>query len=162
MLLSARNLLASLIFIASSAMSADVSINASDYPAAALKFADELAPELSESLKSCDVESAHAIHEKLYVFIYKHWDWVGNYEKLKPYQACFHMLRNISNTTQLVTNKYAHADPHNTAGPFDANYSACRKLADPSYDLKSASINPKWPERFGPEPSSTQCRSSHR
>lgn len=159
MLHSIRNLFVALVFVASSAMSADTPINPPEFPAAALKLTDELTPALSDALKKCSVDNAHAIHEKVYVFIYKQWDWVANFEKLKPYSACFHMLRGIANTTQLVTNRYSHLSPHDVAGAFDANYSACRKLADPSYDLKSASINAKWPERFGAEPNGTRCRS---
>ena len=149
--------LAVLIVATSPGKSADVTINASEFPVAALQAADELIPKLAEALKSCSIEDARAVHEKVHDFVYKQWGWNANYEKLKPYLVCFRMLSNIADTTGLITNRYSVIFPRAVAGPFDANYSACRSLADPSYDLKGVVINAQWPERFGAEPRGKRC-----
>ena len=141
----------------SSAMSADTSIHASEYPAEALELADALAPELADSIKTCSVEKATSVHERVQDFIYKQWSWNANYEKLKPYRVCFQMLSNIAATSRLITNRFSSVRPHAVAGSFDANYAACRKLADPTFQLKGVSGNAKWPARFGPDPGGKPC-----
>lgn len=136
---------------------AQAPIRAEDYPAAALKVADALIPALAESLGSCDVKKAVAIKDQVLTFIYKEWNWNANYDQLKRYRVCYRMLSDIAATTQLVTNKFSSPSPSGLAGPFDADYAACRKLADPSFELKGIAISAKWPARFGSDPNGKTC-----
>jgi hypothetical protein len=154
---SCRMFLAAPVLLMSSAISAEQPTNDTQFPSQAIKLADALAPELADAIKTCSVEKAKSVNDDVQDFIYKQWAWSTHYEKLKPYRVCFAMLMNVGATTRLVTNRFADAQPHAVAGPFDANYAACRKLADPSFDLKGIVGNAKWPARFGPEPSGKPC-----
>ena len=149
--------LAIVIVAASSAIASDISINPSRYPTEALELADTLTPELADSLKTCNVEKARAIHEKANAFMYKKWNWNSNYEQLKSYRACYQMLSDIAAATQLVTNPLLDARPNMVVGLYDANYAACRKLADPTFLSTGVSGNMKWPSRFGAEPRKRHC-----
>lgn len=143
--------------LTTAAMSQDTPINPGAYPSEALKLADALAPELAASIKTCNLEQARSIHARTNDFLYKTWSWSAHYEQLKPYRACFQMLSDIAATTQLVTNRLLDTRPNMVAGLFDANYAACRKLADPTYRALDVSENMKWPSRFGPDPGRKPC-----
>jgi len=145
------------VLVTTSAISADTQINPGAYPSEALKLADTLAPELAAAIKACNVEKARSVHTKANDFIYKTWNWTAQFQQLKPYRACFQMLSDIAATTQLVTNRFLDTRPNMVAGLYDANYAACRKLADPTYQAVGISGTMKWPSRFGPEPGKKPC-----
>lgn len=150
-------LLAALLSSAMYPALAQAPIRADDYPAESLKMADALIPELADSLGTCDAKKALAVKDKILTFIYKDWNWNANYDQLKRYRVCYRMLSDIAATTQLVTNKFSSPSPYGLAGPFDADYAACRKLADPSFELKGLAISAKWPARFGSDPNGMTC-----
>jgi hypothetical protein len=145
------------ILTMASAVSADSPVDARSYPSAALKLADSIVPELAHAIENCDAKKAQAVREQVLSFIYKEWKWNSNYDQLKPYRECYRMLSDISATTQLVTNKYSNLRPYAVAGPFDASYAACRRLAEPGYELKGVEISARWPARFGTDPGEKTC-----